>query len=153
MVWRQLHRWLGLVAGTLALVLGITGTLLALDPLRNAWQAAPAAQDLPVATLVQRVQASVPGAEEIRRLPSGGIVVHLDAAGRKVHLDGVNAVQARQRLLDLGDAGRAGEAFGAQHGMGRVGVRVVHGSSFLSSSLRHYGDRRWQSLTDVKRAG
>ena len=23
MVWRQLHRWLGLVAGTLALVLGI----------------------------------------------------------------------------------------------------------------------------------
>src|SRR5574344_691399 len=76
MVWRQLHRWLGLVAGTLALVLGITGTLLALDPLRNAWQAAPAAQDLPVATLVQRVQASVPGAEEIRRLPSGGIVVH-----------------------------------------------------------------------------
>ena len=82
MVWRQLHRWLGLVAGTLALVLGITGTLLALDPLRNAWQAAPAAQDLPVATLVQRVQASVPGAEEIRRLPSGDIVVYGFDAGQ-----------------------------------------------------------------------
>ena len=76
MSWRLAHRWLGLVAGTLALVLGITGTLLALDPLRNAIQAVPTERDMSVATLVQRVQATVPGAEEIRRLPSGGIVVH-----------------------------------------------------------------------------
>lgn len=41
MIWRFAHRWLGLVAGTLALVLSITGTLLALDPLNNAIQAAP----------------------------------------------------------------------------------------------------------------
>ena len=122
MVWRQLHRWLGLVAGTLALVLGITGTLLALDPLRNAWQAAPAAQDLPVATLVQRVQASVPGAEEIRRLPSGGIVVHafdngqaqalrVDPADGRV-LGGYQPsllprwLKNLHRALLLGDAGR-----------------------------------------------
>ena len=76
MIWRLVHRWLGLVAGTLAVVLGITGTLLALDPLRNAWQSTPAAPDLPVATLVERVQASTPGADEIRRLPSGVVVVH-----------------------------------------------------------------------------
>ena len=76
MAWRQVHRWLGLVAGTLALVLGITGTLLSLDPLRNAWQSAPSAPDLPVATLVERVQANTPGAEEIRNLPSGVVVVH-----------------------------------------------------------------------------
>lgn len=76
MAWRQVHRWLGLVAGTLALVLGITGTLLSIDPLRNAWQSAPAAPDLPVATLVERVQANTPGAEEIRNLPSGVVVVH-----------------------------------------------------------------------------
>lgn len=76
MAWRQVHRWLGLVAGTLALVLGITGTLLALDPLRNAWQSAPADPDLPVATLVERVQASTSGVEEIRNLPSGVVVVH-----------------------------------------------------------------------------
>ena len=126
MVWRQLHRWLGLVAGTLALVLGITGTLLALDPLRNAWQAAPAAQDLPVATLVQRVQASVPGAEEIRRLPSGGIVVHafdngqaqalrVDPADGRV-LGGYQPsllprwLKNLHRALLLGDAGRMAAA-------------------------------------------
>ena len=76
MIWRFAHRWLGLVAGTLALVLSITGTLLALDPLNNAIQAAPTEPDMPVATLVQRVQATVPGAEEIRRQPSGAIVVY-----------------------------------------------------------------------------
>ena len=126
MVWRQIHRWLGLVAGALALVLGITGTLLALDPLRNAWQAAPAAQDLPVATLVQRVQASVPGAEEIRRLPSGGIVVHafdngqaqalrVDPADGRV-LGGYQPsllprwLKNLHRALLLGDAGRMAAA-------------------------------------------
>ncbi|WP_312567529.1 PepSY-associated TM helix domain-containing protein, partial [Diaphorobacter sp.] len=122
MVWRQIHRWLGLVAGALALVLGITGTLLALDPLRNAWQAASPAQDLPVATLVQRIQASVSGAEEIRHLPSGGIVVHafdngqaqalrVDPADGRV-LGGYEPsllprwVKNLHRSLLLGDAGR-----------------------------------------------
>ena len=74
MAWKWLHRWLGLVAGTLALVLGITGTALSLDPLRNAWQTAPAAPGLSVAALAQQVQAQVPGLEEIRRLPSGMVV-------------------------------------------------------------------------------
>ena len=76
MAWRQIHRWLGLMAGALALVIGITGAVLALDPMIAAWQARPAAADLPVATLVERVSATVPGAEEIRRLPSSDIVVY-----------------------------------------------------------------------------
>ena len=76
MAWRQIHRWLGLMAGALALVIGITGTVLALDPVIAAWLARPAAADLPVATLVERVSATVPGAEEIRRLPSSDIVVY-----------------------------------------------------------------------------
>ena len=75
MGFRQLHRWLGLVAGTLALVLGLTGALLALDPLVDAWHAAAPAPASSVAALVERVQASVPGAQEIRRLPSGAFVV------------------------------------------------------------------------------
>ncbi|MDR2221073.1 MAG: PepSY domain-containing protein, partial [Methylobacillus sp.] len=76
MTWRLLHRWLGLVAGAVALVLGITGAILALDPISSAWQAVPAANDLPVATLAQRVAANVPGMEEIRRLPEGDIVAY-----------------------------------------------------------------------------
>ena len=39
MAWRQIHRWLGLIAGALALVIGITGAVLALDPVIAAWQA------------------------------------------------------------------------------------------------------------------
>lgn len=76
MNWKTIHRWLGLVAGALALLLGLSGALLAIDPVQQAWQAAPAAPDLPLATLADRVQRAMPGVEEIRRLPSGAIVVY-----------------------------------------------------------------------------
>ena len=42
MGWKAIHRWLGLTAGTLALVLGLSGAILAFDPVQQAWQA-PAA--------------------------------------------------------------------------------------------------------------
>src|SRR5690606_4102272 len=76
MGWKAIHRWLGLVAGSLALVLGITGALLAIDPVQQAWQAPVAAPDLLAATLVERVQRAMPGVEEIRRLPSGAIAAY-----------------------------------------------------------------------------
>ena len=75
MSWKAIHRWLGLTLGTLAVVLGISGAILAIDPVQQAWQAPAAPGALPVATLVERVAGSVPSAEEIRRLPSGAIVV------------------------------------------------------------------------------
>ena len=75
MSWKAVHRWLGLTLGTVAVVLGITGALLAIDPVQQAWQAPAAASDLTVATLVERVTRTVPAAEEIRRLPSGAVVV------------------------------------------------------------------------------
>ncbi|HUH58790.1 MAG TPA: PepSY domain-containing protein [Candidimonas sp.] len=74
MDWKAIHRWLGLTIGTLAMVLGVTGAILAYDPVQQAWQAPAAPGDLPVATLVERVTRTIPGAEEIRRLPSGAIV-------------------------------------------------------------------------------
>ncbi|HRZ59277.1 MAG TPA: PepSY domain-containing protein [Rubrivivax sp.] len=76
MGWRSIHRWLGLVAGAVALVLAITGAVLAFDPVRDAWATAAAPAELPVATLAQRVAAAVPGAEEIRRQSAGDIVVY-----------------------------------------------------------------------------
>ena len=126
MSWKAIHRWLGLTLGTLAVVLGITGAILAIDPVQQAWQAPAAPGNLPVATLVERVARSVPHAEEIRRLPSGAIVVfsfagdqpqasYVDPADGQV----LGAWQASalprwvknlHRSLLLGDAGRWGAA-------------------------------------------
>ena len=76
MQWRPIHRWLGLLAGALALVIGVTGLILAFFPVRDTWRAVPAEPGLPVAVLAQRATERIAGIEEIRRLPSGEIVVY-----------------------------------------------------------------------------
>ncbi|WP_193353133.1 PepSY domain-containing protein [Alicycliphilus denitrificans] len=122
MGWKSVHRWLGLTLGTLAMVLGLSGALLAIDPLQQAWQAPAAAPGLPVATLVQRVQAGMPGVEEIRRLPSGAIAA-FGFSGEQAQALYVDPADGRllgpyqpssmprwvknlHRALLLGDAGR-----------------------------------------------
>ena len=126
MSWKVIHRWLGLTVGTLAVVLGITGSVLAIDPVQQAWQAPAAPGDLPVATLVERVTRTVPGAEEIRHLPSGAIVV-FSFAGDQPQAQYVDPADGRvlgawqasalprwvknlHRSLLLGDTGRWGAA-------------------------------------------
>ena len=47
MGWKALHRWLGLTIGTLAVVLGLTGALLAIDPVQQAWKAPPSRATCP----------------------------------------------------------------------------------------------------------
>ena len=126
MGWKAIHRWLGLTLGTLALVLGISGAILAFDPVQQAWQAPAAPGDLSVATLVERVTRSVPAAEEIRHLPSGAIVVFsFDGDQAKAsYVDPANGqvlgawqpsalprwVKNLHRSLLLDDAGRWGAA-------------------------------------------
>ena len=126
MGWKAIHRWLGLTVGTLSVALGVTGAILAIDPVQQAWQAPAAPGDLPVATLVERVTRTVPGAEEIRHLPSGAIVV-FSFAGDQPQASYVDPADGRllsawqpsalprwvknlHRSLLLGDAGRWGAA-------------------------------------------
>ena len=122
MSWKAIHRWLGLTVGTLAVVLGISGAILAIDPVQQAWQAPAAPGNLPVAILVERVTRTVPDAEEIRHLPSGAIVV-FSFAGEQPQASYVDPADGRvlgpwqasvlprwvknlHRSLLLGDAGR-----------------------------------------------
>lgn len=140
MGWKAIHRWLGLTAGALAAVLGITGALLAIDPVQQAWQAPVAPRDLPVATLVERVSGTVPDAQEIRRLPSGAIVVY-GFAGDQPQATYVDPADGRavgawrnstlprwikklHRSLLLGDAGRWGAA-GAALAIGLLCVSAL----------------------------
>jgi sulfite reductase (NADPH) flavoprotein alpha-component len=126
MSWKAIHRWLGLTVGLLAVVLGVTGAVLAIDPVQQAWQAPTAPGHLSVATLVERVARTVPQAEEIRRLPSGAIVV-FSFAGDQPQASYVDPADGRvlgawqasalprwvknlHRSLLLGDAGRWGTA-------------------------------------------
>lgn len=126
MDWKAIHRWLGLTIGTLAVVLGISGAILAIDPVQQAWEAPTAPGDLPLATLVDRVKQSIPGVEEIRRLPSGAIVA-FSFAGDQPQASYVDPADGRvlgawhpsalprwvknlHRSLLLGDAGRWGAA-------------------------------------------
>ena len=126
MDWKAIHRWLGLTAGTLALLLGLSGALLAFDPVQQAWQAPAAPSGLSVATLVERVTRTVPGTQEIRRLPSGAIVVFsfVGDAAQATYVDATDGrvlgpwqasalprwVKNLHRSLLLGDAGRWGAA-------------------------------------------
>ncbi len=121
-------------------MLGITGAILAFDPVQQAWQAPAAPSDLSVATLVERVERTVPGAEEIRHLPSGAIVV-FGFAGDQAQAHYVDPADGRllgawqpsalprwvknlHRSLLLGDAGRWGAA-GIALAMGLISVSAL----------------------------
>lgn len=158
MAWKAVHRWLGLVAGSLAVVLGLTGALLAIDPVHQAWQAPVAASGLPAATLADRVQRAMPGVEEIRRVPSGAIVVHgFDGEqARAFYVDPADGrllaayqpsqlprwVKNLHRSLLLGDAGRWGAA-GIGLAMGLISI------SGLVLLLRRMGG--WRALAGSAR--
>lgn len=72
---RKIHSLPGLIAALLVMLLGITGAVLSLDPaIDRLGTSIPA--HLSVAELAGRVVAHYPGAEQIQRTPSGGIIVY-----------------------------------------------------------------------------
>ncbi|MCI2807691.1 PepSY domain-containing protein [Eoetvoesiella caeni] len=154
MSWKAIHRWLGLTVGVLAVLLGLTGAFLAMDPVQQAWEAPSAPGALPVSTLVQRVIHTIPAAEEIRRLPSGAIAV-FSFAGDQPEASYVNPadgtvlgawhasavprwVKNLHRSLLLGDPGRWAAA-GVALAMGLLCI------SALMLLLRRVGG--WRRLT------
>lgn len=126
MGWKEVHRWLGLVAGCLALVLALTGVLLAADPLIEAWHAPATGSGTSAGELAEQVQQHMPGVEEIRRFPSGAIVAFgFDGEQpQALYVDPLDGhtlaayqpstmprwVKKLHRSLLLGDAGRWGAA-------------------------------------------
>jgi len=70
---RILHRWPGLILAVLLFVTAASGAALSVFPALEAARSPQAADTMTVAELAQRVQASHPGLEQIKRSPSGEI--------------------------------------------------------------------------------
>ncbi|MDO9524568.1 MAG: PepSY domain-containing protein [Gemmobacter sp.] len=74
---RSLHRWPGLIAALLLVVLALSGAALSVFPVIEAARTpAQAEVGLSVATLASRIKAVHPGVEQIRRAPSGAITAY-----------------------------------------------------------------------------
>lgn len=125
---RSLHRWFGLVAAGLLIVIALSGTALSVFPVAEGF-GTPAPQAISVAELAARVQAAEPTVEQIRRAPSGRITAYYfegdqpasaiidPATGQPVGSAGTSSLQRfltnLHRSLLLDDAGRLVTAGGA----------------------------------------
>ena len=74
---RTIHRWPGLIAAVLLVVLSLSGAAMSVLPWLEARQA-PAQNEvgLSVADLAARIKVTYPGVEQIRRAPSGRITAY-----------------------------------------------------------------------------
>lgn len=126
---RSVHRWPGLVAAVLVLVLALSGAALSVYPALERFTAPQAQSAQTVADLAARVSAAHPGLEQIRQAPSGRITAWWFDAGTpgSAVIDPATGATAASsdpsslelwltnlhRSLFLGDAGRLTMAAGA----------------------------------------
>lgn len=76
-MWRKLHSMAGLFAALFLLTLAVTGAILSVSPaLERAGAVVPAVGEVSVAQLAERVVEHYPGAEQIKRSPSGAVIVY-----------------------------------------------------------------------------
>ncbi|MBK8438529.1 MAG: PepSY domain-containing protein [Rhodobacter sp.] len=150
---RVFHRWPGLLALGLILVLALSGAALSVFPVAARLTAPQAEPGLSVAELAARIQAVHPGVEQIRRAPSGritawwfdgdqpGSAVIDPATGQGVAPADPNPVERwltrLHRSLLLGDGGRIAMAAGA------AALLALAVSGALLVARRTGGWRRW----------
>lgn len=153
---RALHKFPGLIAALLIIVMTLSGAVLSVLPALETVQA-PAQSDptLTVATLADRIAIAYPGVEQIRRAPSGRITAFYFDAGRPgaVVIDPATGVGVAEyehsafqrwmtnlhRSLFLGDAGRLTAAAGA------ASLLVLSISGLMLTARRVGGWRRFFS--------
>lgn len=150
---RALHRWPGLLASALVMILAVSGVALSVFPAADRLSAAQAEAGLTVADLAARIRTAHPGVEQIRRAPSGritafwfdngtpGAVVIDPATGQGIAGADPNPAERwltnLHRSLFLGDAGRIAMAAGA------AAMLVLSVSGAILVSRRLGGWRRW----------
>lgn len=150
---RALHRWPGLFALLLLIVLALSGSVLSVFPAAERLRAPQAEAGLSVAELGARVKAAYPGVEQVKRAPSGQITAYwfdngvahsakIDpSTGRGVASADPNGVQlwltTLHRSLFLDDGGRVVMAAGA------AAMLVLALSGILMVARRAGGWRRW----------
>lgn len=150
---RALHRWPGLLAAALLIILTLSGAALSIFPAAERLAAPQAETGLSVATLATRIQTTYPGVEQIRRSPSGQITAYWFADGTPgaavidpVTGEGVGPADPNpverwltnlHRSLFLGDGGRIAMALSAAAML----ILAVSGSALVAH--RAGGWRRW----------
>ncbi|RXF75580.1 PepSY domain-containing protein [Hansschlegelia zhihuaiae] len=150
---RALHRWPGLLALALVVILALSGAALSIFPPVERLASPQTEADLSVAELAARIQAAYPGLERIRRAPSGrimaawldgggpGAAVVDPATGRRVASADPDQAQRwltnLHRSLFLGDAGRIAAAAGA------AAMLALSLSGAVLVARRSGGWRRW----------
>ncbi|WP_116133136.1 PepSY domain-containing protein [Tropicimonas sp. IMCC34043] len=150
---RMLHRWPGLLAMALLIVLALSGAVLSVFPAAERILAPQAETGLSVADLATRIQGVYPGVEQIRRAPSGRITAYwfddgtpgaavIDpATGQGVASADPSQVQRwltkLHRSLFLGDSGRIAMAAAA------AAMFVLALSGTVLVTRRAGGWRRW----------
>lgn len=166
-MFRSLHRWFGLVASALIVVLAVSGAALSVFPAAEAISGPPGG-DISVAQLAARVEAAHPALDEIRRSPTGRITAYYSEGDQQVAsvidpATGASLGPAQEsavlrwltnlhRSLFMGDGGRMVTAAGAAamlllSGFGlMVMVRRAGGWRFILKPVRGTGDGRLHTL-------
>ncbi|MCB6176617.1 PepSY domain-containing protein [Rhodobacter sp. Har01] len=160
---RSIHRWPGLAAALLVLVLALGGAALSVYPALERLGTPQAEGTLSVAELASRVAAAHPGLEQIRRAPSGRVVAWWFDAGKPGAavidpatgadlgspdpLPGLRWLTDLHRTLFLGDSGRLVTAAGA------AAMLVLALSGAVLVARRMGGWRRWFDRTRGPFAG